>query len=148
MKQNNKDSDWLPKGYLIYLIILVLVGIGSWTHYLTSNYKKTKPRQSKPTAKHGTSPTTRTLPIDEGSTFGARISAENFVRKMMKSPNKSIFPPTCNVKKRKTNNTIEYIVESYVEAGSTANKQLKQHFICELRYLGNYKYELIDMKFY
>ncbi len=143
MKQNMNGSDWMPKGFLIYAVILALIGVGSWISFIRSdNFRKKRKVSIKKTI------IIKKENIDESSKIGAQVSAENYVKLMMKEPGMTEFSSRPIITERKIDGFTEYIVDSYVDAGSEYGVTFRQNFICVLRYAGNYKYELVDMKFY
>ncbi len=136
-------SDWMPKGFFKYAVVLVLIGIGSWISFIRSDNSQKRRKKS----------INKTIIIKkddvaESSKIGAQVSAENYVKLMMKEPGMTEFSSRPTITERTKDGFSEYIVDSYVDAGSEYSVTFRQNFICVLRYVGNHKYELVDMKFY
>lgn len=146
MNQNNNDSDWLPEGYFKYVLILVMIGIGSWGYHFL--YVK-KPAKHKSKSKRTISFPTENdgAKIEEGTDVAAKVAAESYVKKMLRNPDVAEFPFKAIITKRKTGNSIEYIVESYVDVKNSSGISYRQHFICRLLYSGNFEFLLINMDF-
>lgn len=82
---------------------------------------------------------------DNPSDFDAYFMSQSFVKKILKAPATADFASSSESQVERSGDN-RFMVYSYVDAQNSFGAKLRNYYTCELQYVGDDKWKLIDVK--
>ncbi|WP_286975094.1 hypothetical protein [Acetomicrobium sp. UBA5826] len=133
VEQKNKKHNW---GCSIVVIIL-LVSVFAFAGFKTNENSTNAPSQSAQPAHENKADKTEAI-----------IMAEEFVKDRLVSPSSAKFPWRSSETTAVKVDEDTWVISSYVDSQNKFGAMLRTYYIAKVKYLGNDKWQLLDLEFY
>jgi hypothetical protein len=78
--------------------------------------------------------------------ISAYVMCQDFVEDRLKAPSSADFPQLSDWTAAKTGPD-QWRIRSYVDAENSFGATIRSHFVCEVRYVGNDRWRLVNLEF-
>lgn len=131
-KNKNKSVGCVGCFVMVILAISIFAIIGFYTNENSTN---TSSQSAQPAHE------------DKADEMEAIIMAEKIVKQKLVSPSSAKFPRSSETTAVKVDEDT-WVISSYVDSQNKFGAMLRTYYIAKVKYLGNDKWQLLDLEFY
>lgn len=138
VEQKNEDRKMKPFFTISFYIVVAVfvISVFALTKFIDSRIPTNAPSQSVQPAHE-----------DKADEMEAIIMAEKIVKQKLVSPSSAKFPRSSETTAVKVDEDT-WVISSYVDSQNRFGAMLRTYYIAKVKYLGNDKWQLLDLEFY
>lgn len=139
VEQKNEDRKMKPFFTISFYIVVAVfvISVFALTKFIDSRIPTNAPSQSAQPAHE-----------DKADKTEAIIMAEKFVKDRLVSPSSAKFPWRSSETTAVKVDEDTWVISSYVDSQNKFGAMLRTYYIAKVKYLGNDKWQLLDLEFY
>ncbi len=136
VEQKNEDRKMKPFFTISIVVAVFVISVFALTKFIDSRIPTNAPSQSAQPAHE-----------DKADEMEAIIMAEKIVKQKLVSPSSAKFPRSSETTAVKVDEDT-WVISSYVDSQNKFGAMLRTYYIAKVKYLGNDKWQLLDLEFY